>query len=434
MTATLYSLLQVARHEFRMTLRGRAGWGSIAAACLLAFIDAATKEHSPLVAGLRASMFGCTLLLAPLSLVFVAGAARRDDTVGAGDVIDSRPFPGYLLIPARLLGNLAVALLGYVLVIIVTLAVPLIFAGRFPSPWSAVHAFTRGIVPLLYIVTLAYCGVSLARNVLAAAVVAVYWLFVLLWGDFLARVFNFSLTQNWPTYTAMALGVLLLTMALRRRIDSRGQGLPGNPLLATAAAAFLLFGPLNAWQRVAWSHDKPLRHDPLAMEMGFQHRETCERVPGWWLPDQRGNLHRTSDEDGKALVVGLWSPHEPESMELLDVMQKLVENAPEGSVECVAICLADDHALSRHVAREAGYDFVMVTDTGTHYSPKIEDCGPLPEAYQATALPKLFIADRGHRITVEFSYQLTLGHAEVQAALEQALNTPVPPGVGVDRS
>ena len=33
-------------------------------------------------------------------------------------------------------------------------------------------------------------------------------------------------------------------------------------------------------------------------------------------------------------------------------------------VTCIAVCLADDHAISRHVAAEGRYEFPMVTDTG----------------------------------------------------------------------
>ena len=269
-----------------MTLRGHAGLWTVVCACMLAFADAAIRGGSPLVAGVRASMFGCAMVLAPLSLVFVAGSARRDDTAGASDVVNSRPYPAHLLFLARFLGNYAVALFAYALVIVCSLAAPMVLAGTFAGPLIALHAFARGMVPLLVMATLSYCGVSLARNVLAAAVVAVYWLFVLLWGDFLARIFNFTLTQNWPTYTALSLAILLGTMALRRRQDLDARPGLHDRLLPLAATALLIFGLLSAWQRVACSHDKPLRQDPFALQLASQYIQSSPKAPGLWLPDQ----------------------------------------------------------------------------------------------------------------------------------------------------
>lgn len=418
-----------------MTLRGRAGLWTIVCACVLAFADAAIRERSPLVAGIRASMFGCAMVLAPLSLVFVAGSARRDDAAGASDVVDSRPYPAHLLFLARFLGNYAVALFAYVLVIVCSLAAPLVLGGGLsPSaPLIAWHAFVRGIVPLLVIATLGYCGVSLARNVLAAALVAVYWLFILLWGDFLARIFNFSLTQNWPTYTALSVGILLGTMAIRRRYDVDARlGLSGR-LLPLAAAALLVFGLLNAWQRVASGHDRPLRQDPFALQLASQYIEASPKAPGLWLPDQRGELWRISSAEGKVLVIAFWSPHVADSVTVLDSLREVLDQAPEGDVACVAVCIADDHAISPHIAREGRYRFPMVTDTGAHFDPKLKECAPLSEAYELGHVPAVFITDRGRRI-IESSSRSAGDTNAIIATVNRALTLPVPPGVGVERS
>ncbi len=429
----LLSIWALAKHEFRMTLRGSSGLTVTAGVCLLAFIDAASRQHLPIVAGLRASMFGCSMLLVPLSLVFIAGAARRDVSVGAGDVVDSRPFPAHTLFIARFLGNYGVVLFAYVLVIASTLLAPLILGGKFAGPLVGVHAFVRGLVPLLLISALGYCGVALARNVLAAAVVAVYWLFVLLWGDFLARIFNFTLTQNWLVYTLIGVAAVLGTAALKRRQELAGSDSRGGPAMPIAALALIVLGLLTAWSRVATSHDKPLRMDSFALQLASQYAESAARAPGLWLPDQGGDMWRTSTTNGKVVVFAFWSPHVPQSVTVLDGLKKIAEKSEGDRVACMAICLADDHGISAHVAREGRYPFPMVTDTGTHFDPLLKDCSPMSEVFELSSIPRLYVTDQGRRVTTSLEYTDMAHVPIVLSAIEQALAVPVPPGVGVER-
>jgi len=404
-----------------MTLRERAAWGGGIAAAALAFADAAFQAHSPLVGGIRASTVGGPLLLAPLAIVFVAGAARRDESVSASDVVGSRSLPGHHLLLARLLGQFALTLLLYVVVIVCSLLPALLFEGRVASPLTPVHAFARGIVPLLYLTGLAYCAVSLARNVLAAAVVVVYWLFVLLWGDFLARIFNFALTQNWPTYAALTGAVVLGTLAIRRRMLQvevpRWRG-----LLPAAAVALLLLGVGDAYRRVMTSHDKPLHQDGVAIAIAGQHRDTSPRLPGFWLPEKRGQSFSTSETLGRVLVVGVWSPHLPASVSTLDRLQTLREKYDPEQVACVAVTVSNDHAVAPHVASEGGYDFPLVTDTGTHFAGRFEECSPVVEALMLQDMPSLFVTDRARRPVGQLG-----DTGDPIPLVDQALATVVPP-------
>jgi hypothetical protein len=274
--------------------------------------------------------------------------------------------------------------------------------------------------------------VSLARNVLAAAIVGAYWLFVLLWGDFLARIFNFTLSQNWPTYTALSLAALLGTMVICRRQDGTDPG-RGGRLLAPAAIVLLAVAILTAWRCVARSHDRPLRQDPFALQLASQHINASPRAPGFWLPDQHGKLWRTSSLEGKVAVIAFWSPHVPASVEVLDVLRDVRDDAGADDIACVAVCLADDHAISSHVAREGRYRFPMVTDTGTHFDPKLKECAPLSEAYDVSDVPAVFVTDRGRRIVGRLAGGRGLDSA-VAAAVERARAVPVPPRIGVDRT
>lgn len=409
-----------------MTLRERAGWGGITAACALAFADSALQPHWPLVSGIRASAFGASLVLPPLALIFLAGAARRDEAVSAGDVIGSRPYPAHILLLARLLGNYGVVLVAYVLVIVCSLAAPLLLAGRWPPLLTPIHSFLRGVVPLFYVSALVYCSVALARNVLAAGLVAAYWLFIFLWGDFLARIFNFTLTQNWPTYAAIGIGLVCLTMAIRH-LTARESSRRTRRRLALVAAALLLLGIGDAWHRVVTSHDPPLHRDPIALNMAAQHRESSPRLPGFWLTDQRGHPFRVSSTDGRVLVVLFWSPHRPASVPALGVLQQVAADVPDEQVACIAVCLSDDHAISPHIAAQGRFRFPMVTDPGTHFSHNLQAASPLGEAYTLQHLPSVFITDRGRReVSPTPSFDAEDAEA-VAAEARRALGIAVPP-------
>lgn len=423
--ATLHSVAAIARHEFRMTLRERAGWGGITAACAIAFADSAFKPHWPMVSGIRASAFGVSFVLPPLILIILAGAARRDQAASASDVIESRPYPAHILLLARFLGDYAAVLLGYALMILCGLAAPLLLAGRWPPLLTPIHSFVRGIVPLLYVSALAYCSVALARNVLAAGVVAAYWLFVFLWGDFLARIFNFSLTQNWPTYLLIGVAILCGTMAIRHW-SARESG-SGRRLLGLGAVILLVLGIGDACLRVWLTDDPPLHRDPIAVHMAGQHIDGSPRVPGFWLPDQDGRPFRISSTDSRVLVILFWSPHRPESMTALAALRRVARELPEDQATCIAVCLSDDHAISPHVAAQGRYSFPMVTDTATHFSRAVEDSSPLAEAYVAETVPLVLITDRVRRQVSVLKTRDTEDAEILVAEARRALAVPVPP-------
>lgn len=425
--AALRNALALGRHEFRISLRERAGWGAIVVASVLAFIDSALKPHLPLVSGIRASTFGGTMVLAPLAIVLAAGAARRDEAVAASDITGVRPYPAHVLFLARLAGNYALVLFAYGLTICSSLAAPVVMAGRWPALLTPIHALVRGVVPLLYVVALTYCGVALARNALAAALVALYWLFLFLWRDLLARAFQFSLTQNWPTYAAISLAVVLATMSWQRWRGRAPAGWLGRRLWV-AAIGLLLLGVLDAWHRVATSHDPPLRADPFVQKVASQYIRSSPRVPGFWLPDQRGRPFRLSSTDGKALVIGFWSPQVPESVAVLEALRAISSEFSGQDATCIAVCLADDHSLSPHLAAEGRFPFVMVTDTGTHFAPNLTACAPTAEAYYLARLPAVLVTDRGRRLVGQLDdaaiEQPRLAFPEVRKALAVAVPPP----------
>jgi peroxiredoxin len=422
------SLAALARHEFLVSLRERAGWAGLVIACAIAFADAALRPLSPLVGSIRATQVGGTVL-GFVAIIFVAGAARRDDATSAADVIGSRPFRAPLLLLARLIGNYGLAVLGLLAVTLSALLPSLVFGGRWPSPWAPVHVLARGVTPLFFLVALTYLAVSVARNVLAAAIVAVYWLFIVLWGDYLARVFNFTLSQNAPTYGLLGASFVLGALAWSRWLERVGDPPRVRRLLPLGAVALFALGILNAYQRVMTSHDKPLHADPLALSMAAQHIVDSPRVPGFWLPDQTGHDWRLSSEAGKVIVLMFWSPQVPQSVEALESLRAVQRELGPAGVAPVAVCLADDHAISGHIAREGRFPFPMVTDTGTHLGAgaKPADESPIAEAYDVSDLPNVFLTDRGrHQSGYLGASECEKPELVIQEA-RRALTVPPPP-------
>jgi hypothetical protein len=163
--------------------------------------------------------------------------------------------------------------------------------------------------------------------------------------------------------------------------------------------------------------------------MAAQHLEGSPRLPGFWLPDQHGRGYRLSEADGRVLVVGFWSPHVPRSVAVLDLLRGLSRELGPQQVRVVAVCLSNDHAISPHVAREGAYQFPMVTDIGTHFAGKVENCSPVAEACLLTDLPRFFVTDRARRVVGTLGWAGPDSQAQVVAMVRQALTVPVPPVV-----
>jgi peroxiredoxin len=351
---------------------------------------------TPGMAGYRVARLAA-LLIGFLSLPLVAAAARRDAATRALDAVQSRPHQAHELLLARWLGSLG-AMLAMLAVLAVcafgaqVLAARGLVADAGPrfSPLAMLDALVVGALPLVFLSALAYCLVEILQNALASALIAVYWLMVMLGRDYVARVFDFSLPQNAGVYLLLAAGAVLTAMTVARL----RQGLEHSRTLKLPAAALLclLAGVLLAWHFVRTRHDPPLHADQVTQAVASQSILTG-RLPGFWLPDQHGKMVRLADYAGKPLVVGFWSPAAPESVKLLAGLERLTAKwAPQG-VHVVGVCLANDRSLGGRFAREQRCSFPVVTDDGTHWAEALVDASPLAEAYDVSDLPSVFVAD-----------------------------------------
>ncbi len=389
-------ILPLALYEMVLGLRGGAGLTAIVICCGAGLLVGAANGITPSEVSYKVGRLSA-IMLGFLALPLVAGAARRDALTLASDPIQSRPQQAHELLLARWFGNYAFLLALLLAMAICAFGAQAILAGPVSDgagPRISVRAFTdamlAGAMPLMFLCALAYCAGELLQNVLSAAIIGLYWILVLLGRDYLSRIFDFSLSQNAGAYILLSAGVVLAAMAVARY----RQGLAGAKKLNVPilSAACLVAGLITASHFVHTRHDPPLKAHPLAITVASQSIRT-NRLPGFWLQDQYDRRIGLHDYERKLLVVGFWSPAVPESVELLATLERTNEKYSERGVQVVGVCLADDWRIGGRFARQRGYSFPVVTDTGTHWAEDIQTASPLAEAYEVSSLPVAFIAD-----------------------------------------
>ena len=394
------------RYEFLIPRRSRLGWALLVLCGCAGAIAGLGAGLGPSLAAYRAWRLG-VLLVGFAALPLMAVAARLDAMSGAVDSIESRPQPAVSRLLVRFLGSFAFVLLAYAVLIVAAWLAQLVLGGPLPAGSGSrfslgvpVHAFTAGLPALLYVSALAYCVTVLCPNLLSVAIVALYWLLILLGRDYLSRIFDFALTQNAVPYLLLTAGLLALTMQVTRW---RGRvARPWSPPLAGAAAVCLLLGLISAHALVMGRHDPPFHPKPLAQAMAGQSIRN-QVLPGFWLPDQYGRRTGLHDLGPAPLVIAFWSPARPESAAVLANLQTLHLQYGRQGLRVAAICLADDWSVARRVARERGYRFPMLTDTGCHWAEKLGDSAPLAEAYELSDLPTVFLADDERRVVLHWN-------------------------------
>jgi peroxiredoxin len=419
------------RYEFLISRRSKLGWGLLVICCGAGLVAGLGGGLGPSLAAYRAWRLG-VLLVGFAALPLMAVAARLDALSLASDAVTSRPRSALDRLLARFVGSFLFVVVAYAVVIVAAWLAQLLLGGapvggggRF-SLGAPVHAFTAGLPALLYVSALAYCVTVLCPNLLSVAIVALYWLLILLGRDYLSRIFDFTLTQNALPYFLLTVGLMALTLQVTRWRARVGR--LWSPTLAATAALLLVLGLVSAVSLVMNRHDPPFHPKPLAVAMAGQSIRNGF-IPGFWLPDQRGRRTGLHDLGPGPVLVAFWSPARPDSVAALGHLQDLHRQYAGRGLQVVAICLADDWSVAGRFARERGLRFPMLTDTGCHWAEKLDTCAPLAEAYEVSDLPAVYLADPSRRVVTRWSGSPADGWEQVTAQLP-ALLTPAPGVVG----
>jgi peroxiredoxin len=386
-------LLGFARHELRQGWRSAEFWVVLVIAAIATAVPCAQSGTTAALAGYVAGNAAITVL-GFLGMIWFSLAACRDVLTRTEPLILSKPSSGELIVIGRFLGNYGVVLLLMMGQLIAAALAQTLIAKTPFVPMAYWHAFQRSLVPLFFLGTLSY-GLSLLFNTPITGLLAItYWVSVLAVRNSLRRVLNCSLGQNALIYILIGCAVLLLTAIL---FHPKRRGAKQFPIRWAAVTALLfLMGGLVGVYRANNAHDFPFRILPLADAMGSQHPTLGQRVPGFWLPDQRGRTARLEQHRNKILVIAVWSPAEPASPDALETLTRLRQKFPLDKVVPVAIGVHDDHVVPRHVALDSGFDFPAVSDVYARVTQPFDFGSPMASAYDGDNLPAVIVADRRH--------------------------------------
>jgi len=419
------SLWGLTRHEFWLGLRSPGFWAALGLCVFIAAVSCTTPGTTASYAAYLITAPSISsipgFLLGLLALFWLSHVACRDAWLGTEELVLSKPQYVEILVLGRFLGNFALVL--------VLLLGQLLGAALLQTTWGGTplvlsaygHAFQRAFVPLLYLSALGYSLSLLFATPVAGAGVALYWLLVLSGRDYVARILNFSLTQNADIYLPWALGILGLALTLYQR--SQRDPTQRRRVLGWATAVLFGWGFVTGVQQLRHSHDPPAHRDPLVLAQAGQHLIVGERAPGFWLPDERGRLVELRQFEGQVVVLLLWSPAVRESVSALEILREIRETFPPDEVACLAICVGEDHALARHFAREGRWPFPLLTDTGARLTRPIAAGSPIAEAYTAEEVPYLVVVDRQRVVREAGGWVTTTGsmwlHEIIRACLRE---------------
>ncbi len=386
-----WTILGLARCEFALGWRSAGFWAAGALCAGVAAVSCASPGTTASLAGYVVGRQLCTIL-GFVALAWLSNVGCRDAWMRAEELVLAKPQSGEVILLGRLLGNLA--LIGVLAAITLAAgAVIQVTWGGTPLVVTAyLHALLRALVPLLYLSVLGYGLCLLFGTPVAGGVVALYGILVFSGRDYVSRIFNFTLSQNAPVYLLLSGGVLalaLLAYCPQRRGEHRWP-----PALVWSSALLLIAGVAAASHTLRRSHDLPMHQDPGMVAIASQHLGENQRMPGFWLPGTHGPRFGIHSLEGKVVVVGLWSPAVPESLQALDLLRRVHDDYGAQGVAVVAICVGEDHALAGHFARENGTPFPMLYDPGARETQPPSQGSPAAEAYDASTLPRVVVADR----------------------------------------
>ena len=364
--------------------------------------------------GLFFSMWAGRVFAVAACLWFATGAIR-DQNAQLGAVLRSKPIDG-----ARWVMIIWATGIGLWLVLMGALFLGAALGQLVPAGFNSLLAhgigFVRAALVMVPIATLGFGLSRLSRSPLGAAVVVLALLCVLAGLQFVPQFLRPDYTQNLALFAGAGLVLLALAALLVERWRRGELRKPLLPAVGVAAALLLATGGAALAFRAA----QPPKDGTVEDMISRQYLEKGKRIPGFWLPDGRGNIVRTADHAGKILFIYLFGGDDLEaarSLQALDVLQR--ENRNRG-VQVLGVCFSTDRGDGAALAWSSGLSFPVGTDpTALRTATGAE--GSVATAYAVQALPVLVVTDRRRRaqeVLIDPSYDVD----RLRALLNQRLS------------
>lgn len=387
--------LALTRMELRM------GWRTTAfrVASLVALLFGYANGEAP-GAGVGLSAYGtgeaAWRYLGMVAVFWMSLAAVRETTMRTDVLISSKPQPNERLALTKFVGAfaqvemiLASMFLGAILGRVFT-------GGSLLGFPVYLLQFVRVTGILFFASATSFSLALLFDSPIAGSLISLYWIMTLAAKPFLAKFYFPSYTQNIPSFVALGAALLCLVFWLHRR---KRRGATPPALWVRIGALLLLFLTATGFRSViVYGHDPQAIRHPVMDQITQQDADLGTHAPGFLLPDQHGNVLGLTDFEGKILVIALWSPHDPDSVLLLDRLNQMQATYGSRGVQPIAVCLGEDTGAAATFGIGEAARYPVLEDWGTYNAPVRSEISPVANAYRTSLPPKLFVTDRRRTI------------------------------------
>lgn len=362
LAAAAHRCLATARMEIRLNLGTPAPWVMGLVLGALGYLTARTQPE-PSSFPIGWDLAHQVAPLAAILLLFLAASlAHRPVRYEVTEITDSKLTGSEEIILGRWVGMVAAVLVPLLLEYAAAMAGQKIHAKPPVQLEVYLLSFVRGLPPVLFLTTLAFCLVVLTRVlVLGAGLAGLLWFALYSGRSLYPSAFRIDLSQNAGLFLGLTLAALL-AMLLGYQGRRRAKRAPATMTLAaflalcTAGTAvyagwLALAMPGKAVAAASWKR------------LGSRHRRGAP-VPNFAWVDTRGRRLSLATQRGRPLLVVFFQPKDGGLPALLTRLSGLPAHFAEDELRVVGVCLSEDLNGAADVSRFARVEFPVVTDWG----------------------------------------------------------------------
>jgi hypothetical protein len=358
--ATVWDL---ALAELRMNLRS-AGWRVLALVLAASSVIAVTVvRYVPfvIVRVAPAAQDATRTILETLAPILVppliCGVALRERRLEMDDLYLSKPPSSEALLWGKFLGALASLLfLLFIAALAVIAAQPFLFRGEI-AVLPVFFGALRAAPPLIFAASLAFSLAVFARTTMVAAIASALPIALTVAAPFTVPALRFTLTPYHLTYALLGLACVGAVAGWWESRREPGRRVPlswiaGSAALVVAVAA----GAISVRQWRGWGFDA----DPALVRLAERKANTKGPLPTAPLRTIDGGSTTLFRWQGKPIVIVFWSTRLAAGAAEVATLERAWREVSGGSatggekVGFVSVCVTDDPARARDLARTAG--------------------------------------------------------------------------------
>lgn len=334
--------------------------------------------------------------LAIVAAIWSGLAALRDTAQRVDVLIFTKPQPPERLAFARYAGVVFTAALLLVALFVGAMVGRLIGSGSLAGYAAYPLQFGRAALVLFFSTGAGFALALLGQSPIAGGLVGLMFVAAIGGKAFLPKAAFPWYAQNQAGFTAVTVFLLGIALWFGRR-SLRGDR-PASTAVRVLVPVSLAVACIAFGKELKAGHDPMVREDPRLLRFAAQTIAMQKRTPGFLLPGPQGNTVDLTRNQGKILVISLFSPQDADSGVLLAELERVRKQYGDRGVQPIAICLSEDAGAPATFAAGERLSYPVVHDWGTHNAPQATERSPMALAYLADRLPLTVVTDRRHRV------------------------------------